>query len=122
IDLTIVQKESYQTFLDRGIQESFSEINENGGILDFTGKNWKLEFGSHHLGEAKITPEEARRKGLTYDAPLRTEVKLTNLRTGETAVQEVFLSDLPLMTETGTFIVNGVDRAVVNQLVRSPGI
>jgi DNA-directed RNA polymerase subunit beta len=122
IDLTIVQKQSYQNFIDSGIQESFSEINENGGILDFTGKNWKLEFGAHHLGEAKITPEEARRKGLTYDAPLRTEVKLTNLRTGESAVQEVFLSDLPLMTETGTFIVNGVDRAVVNQLVRSPGI
>ncbi|MCD8526760.1 DNA-directed RNA polymerase subunit beta [Candidatus Woesebacteria bacterium] len=122
VDLIQVQTESYQDFLDNGVQEAFAEINENGGILDFTGKNWKLEFGNHFLGTPKLTPEEARRKGLTYDAPLRTEVKLTNLRTEETNVQEVFMADLPLMTETGTFVINGVDRCVVNQLVRSPGI
>ena len=122
IDLTAVQRESYLEFLNNGVQESFAEINENGGILDFTGKNWKLEFGTHRLGDSRLTPEEARVKGLTYDAPLRVEVTLTNLRTGATTVQEVFMGDLPLMTENGTFVINGVDRAVVNQLVRSPGI
>jgi DNA-directed RNA polymerase subunit beta len=122
IDLTEVQRQSYEWFLEKGISESFAEINENGGILDFTGKNWKLEFGKYFLGEPKITPDDARVKGLTYDAPLRVEVILTNLRSGETVVQEVFMGDIPLMTESGTFVINGVDRAVVNQLVRSPGI
>jgi DNA-directed RNA polymerase subunit beta len=122
VDLTEVQKDSYAHFLENGIQESLQEINENGGILDFTGKNWKLEFGKHFFGPAKLTPAQARQKGLTYDAPLRVEVTLTNLRTGATTVQEVFMGDVPLMTESGTFIINGVDRAVVNQLVRSPGI
>ena len=122
IDLTEVQKQSYDQFLTQGVQDAFSEINDNGGIVDFTGKNWKLEFGAHHLDAAKITPDEARTKGLTYDAPLRVEVTLTNLRTGETVIQEVFMGDIPLMTEAGTFVINGVDRAVVNQLVRSPGI
>ncbi len=122
IDLTEVQKQSYDQFLSQGVQDAFSEINDNGGIVDFTGKNWKLEFGNHHLDAAKITPDEARTKGLTYDAPLRVKVTLTNLRTGETVVQEVFMGDIPLMTEAGTFVINGVDRAVVNQLVRSPGI
>lgn len=122
IDLTEVQKESYNDFLVSGIQDAFAEINDNGGIVDFTGKNWKLEFGKHYLDEPKITPDEARLKGLTYDAPLRVEVTLTNLRTNETVVQEVFMGDIPLMTEAGTFVINGVDRAVVNQLVRSPGI
>lgn len=122
VDLIQVQTESYQNFIENGIQEAFAEINENGGILDFTGKNWKLEFGNHFLSDPKITPEDARRKGLTYDAALRAEVKLTNLRTEETNIQEVFMADMPLMTETGTFVINGVDRCVVNQLVRSPGI
>ncbi len=122
IDLTAVQRESYNEFLQQGIQESFAEINENGGILDFTSKNWKLEFGSHHLSEARVQPEEARQKGLTYDSALRVEVTLTNLRTGAINVQEVFMGEVPLMTENGTFVINGVDRAVVNQLVRSPGI
>ncbi len=122
MDLTAVQRDSYLEFLDKGIQESFAEINENGGILDFTSKNWKLEFGTHHLSEPRVMPEEARQKGLTYDAALRVEVTLTNLRTGATTVQEVFMGDVPLMTENGTFVINGVDRAVVNQLVRSPGI
>ncbi len=122
IDLTAVQRESYDEFLQKGIQESFAEINENGGILDFTGKNWKLEFGAHHLSGPRVQPEEAREKGLTYDSALRVEVTLTNLRTGAINVQEVFMGEVPLMTENGTFVINGVDRAVVNQLVRSPGI
>jgi DNA-directed RNA polymerase subunit beta len=122
IDLTEVQKQSYDRFLSEGIQNAFSEINDNGGILDFTARNWKLEFGKHYLDNPKLTPDEARMKGLTYDAPLRVEVTLTNLRTNETVVQEVFMGDIPLMTESGTFVINGVDRAVVNQLVRSPGI
>ncbi len=122
IDLTEVQKESYDAFLRQGIQDAFAEINENGGIVDFTGKNWKLVFGKHYFDEPKLTPDEARLKGLTYDAPLRVEVTLTNLRTSDTVIQEVFMGDIPLMTEAGTFVINGVDRAVVNQLVRSPGI
>lgn len=122
INLTDVQAQSYDWFLTEGIREAFHEINDNGGILDFTGKNWKLEFGNHRFEEPQITPNEAREKGLTYDAPLRVEVTLTNLRTEEVVAQEVFMGDIPLMTEAGTFIVNGVERAVVNQIVRSPGI
>lgn len=122
IDLTSVQKESYQHFLNDGIQDAFAEINDNGGIVDFTGKNWRLTLGRHYFDQPKLTPDKARLKGLTYDAPLRVEVTLTNLRTNEAVTQEVFMGDIPLMTEAGTFVINGVDRAVVNQLVRSPGI
>jgi DNA-directed RNA polymerase subunit beta len=122
LDLTKVQRESYQEFLDTGIRESLDEINAERGIEDFTGKNWSLKFGEYHFGKSKYTPSQAKRKAVTFDMPLRVEATLTNKRTGEEQTQEVFLGDIPRMTDAGTFIVNGIERAVVTQLVRSPGI
>lgn len=119
LDLIKVQKESYQWFLNEGIKEALAGISP---IVDFTGKNWQLEFISHDLDAPKYSPAEAMSKGLTYDVPLRVKTKLTNLQTGDTAEQEVFMGDIPQMTETGTFIISGIERAVVNQLVRSPGV
>jgi len=119
LNLVDVQKESYQWFLDTGIRESLDSISP---IDDFTGKNWQLEFGDHTVGEPKYSPQQALKKGLTYEAPLRVKAKLTNLQTGDVTKQEVFMGDIPQMTQVGTFIINGIERAVVNQLVRSPGV
>lgn len=118
-DLTKLQKDSYDAFLRTGIGELLSEINP---ILDFTGKNWKLELGKYSFGQPRHSPTRASLKGVSYDAPLRAEVKLTNLQTNETYEQEVFLGDIPQMTDKGTFIINGIERAIVNQIVRSPGV
>lgn len=122
LDLTLVQRESYQWFLEQGIKEALKEINSTAGIEDFTKKNWKLTFGNYTLGKAKVSLSQARIKALTYDMPLRVEATLTNKQTGEVVKQEVFMGDIPKMTANGTFIINGIERAVVNQLVRAPGI
>ena len=119
LDLVLIQEESYLQFLETGVSEVLSEVSP---IEDFTGRNWSLTFGRHSLGEPRLTPQEAIEKGLTYDIPLKVEVVLTNKQTGENVRQEVFLADLPKMTGKGTFIINGIERCVVNQLVRSPGI
>lgn len=118
LNLTAVQLESYQWFLNQGIKEALQAISP---IEDFTGKNWQLEFGDHNLGQPKHSPSFAKEKGLSYEIPLKAQVKLTNKQTGEITSQEVFLGDIPQMTDIGTFIINGIQRAVVNQLVRSPG-
>jgi DNA-directed RNA polymerase subunit beta len=119
LNLIDVQKESYQWFLDVGIQEALTSVSP---IDDFTGKNWQLEFGEHFIGEPKYTPDQALKKGLTFEAPLRVKAKLINLQNGDVTKQEVFMGDIPQMTQVGTFIINGIERAVVNQLVRSPGV
>ena len=119
LDLTLVQRESYQWFLEQGIKDLISEVTP---ILDFTGKNWSLKFGNYHFGTPKYTPSQAKKKAVSYDIPLRVEATLLNKKTGEEQTQEVFLGDIPKMTEAGTFIINGIERAVVTQLVRSPGI
>ncbi|MEK7570984.1 MAG: DNA-directed RNA polymerase subunit beta [Patescibacteria group bacterium] len=119
LDLLAVQKKSYKIFQEEGIAEIVKEITP---VDDFTGKNWALAFHKHKLGEATIDPEVALVKGLTYSAPLTVSVTLTNKKTDEHQSAEVFLGDIPQMTERGTFIVNGIERAVVNQLVRSPGV
>lgn len=119
LDLIAVQRESYRWFLEEGIPEVLAEVSP---IEDFTGKNWSLTFGQHFLGKPKYDLEEAKRKGATLDAPLRVEATLVNKQTGETVSSEVFLGDFPVMTEKGTFIINGIERCVVNQLVRSPGV
>lgn len=119
LDLIAIQKNSYQSFLDKGIQEAFEEVNP---VEDFTGKNWSLEFLDYHFGKPKHTPTQAKEKGVTYDMPLRVKTRLTNKQTGRAVAQEVFLGDIPKMTSTGTFIINGIERAVVNQIVRSPGV
>jgi DNA-directed RNA polymerase subunit beta len=118
-DLTLVQRESYQWLLEHGIRELLAEVSP---ISDFTGKNWELTFSDYFYGKPRITPSQAREKGLTYDMPLRVTASLTNKQNGHHVTQEVFLGDIPAMTDHGTFIVNGIERCVVNQLVRSPGI
>jgi len=119
LDLTLVQRESYQWFLERGIRELLTEVSP---ISDFTGKNWELAFGDYFFGRPRLTHEQAREKGLTFDIPLKVTATLTNKQTGHQVTQEVFLGDIPAMTQNGTFIINGIERCVVNQLVRSPGI
>lgn len=118
LDLVAVQKESFKVFLEKGIGENIAEISP---IEDFTGKNFSLTFGVYSLGKPKHTPEEAIEKGVTYDQPLKVEATVLNKQTGSKSSQEVFLCDLPIMLPKGSFIINGIERAVVNQLVRAPG-
>lgn len=118
LNLTQIQIDSYKQFIEDGIRESLTELNP---IKDFTGKVFEFEFLSNRIGLPKITPKQAIDKGVTFEAPLWATVKLTNLQSKATQQQEIFLGDIPMMTVTGTFIINGVERVVVNQLVRSPG-
>lgn len=119
LDLLAVQKESYEDFLTSGIAKVLQEVSP---VEDFTGKNWSLEFLSYRFGKPKYTPSQAIEKGVTFDAPLKVKAKLLNKQTGETVEEEIFLGNIPQMTSVGTFIINGIERAVVNQLVRSSGI
>ncbi len=119
LDLLKVQKESYKWFLEKGIKQVLEEISP---IEDFTEKNWTLELKDYRLGKAANTPDIALSKGVTFDAPLYVNATLTNKKTNASYDQEVFLGDIPQMTDRGTFIINGIERAVVNQLVRSPGV
>ncbi len=119
LDLLAVQKTSYELFQQKGIEEIIQEVTP---VDDFTGKNWSLTFHEHKIGKVSNDPETALIKGLTFNSPLTVTVTLTNKKTGETHNAEVFLGDIPQMTERGTFIINGIERAVVSQLVRSPGV
>jgi DNA-directed RNA polymerase subunit beta len=119
LDLLAIQKASYKLFQEKGIGEILQEVSP---VDDFTGKNWTLEFHEHKIGKPSIDPETALIKGLTYNAPLTVGVTLMNKKTGEKHDTEVFLGDIPQMTDRGTFVVNGIERAVVNQLVRSSGV
>jgi DNA-directed RNA polymerase subunit beta len=117
-NLIELQQNSYQWFLREGLQEMFRDISP---IQDFTG-NLVLEFIDYSLGEPKYSMEECKERDVTYAAPLRVRVRLLNRETGEIKEQEVFMGDFPLMTPTGTFIINGAERVIVSQLVRSPGV
>ncbi len=119
LDLLLVQKESYKWFLEVGIPEILKEISP---IDDFTEKNWSLVFKDYRIGKPPATPSATIAKGLTFDAPLYVKAALINKKTEGVIEQEVFLGDIPQMTERGTFIINGVERTIVNQLVRSPGV
>jgi len=119
LDLLKIQENSYKLFQEEGIARILKEISP---VDDFTGKNWSLSFGEHKIGSPTIDPETALNKGLTYNAPLTVKVSLTNKKTNANYDAEVFLGDIPQMTKRGTFVVNGIERAVVNQLVRSPGV
>jgi DNA-directed RNA polymerase subunit beta len=119
LDLVAVQKNSYQAFLDKGIDTLLNEISP---VEDFTGKNWELSFESSLLGKPKYTPSQAMRKGVTFEYPLRVKTSLLNKKTTRQIKKEVFLGNIPAMTERGTFVINGIERAVVNQLIRSPGV
>ena len=116
-NLIEIQKRSYDWFLEEGLQEIFQDISP---IQDFTG-NLQLSFEGFSLGEPKYSVEECKERDVTFAAPLKVNVRLINRETGEIKEQEVFMGEFPLMTETGTFIINGAERVIVSQLVRSPG-
>jgi len=122
LDLVKLQIDSYQAFLTNGIKRQLTEVNGDHGIEDYTGKNWRLSFGDYRFGKPKYTIDQAKRKGVSYDMPLYVEATLLNKKTGEEQKQEVFLGDVPKMTSIGTFVINGIERAVVTQLVRAPGV
>ncbi|HEY0380652.1 MAG TPA: DNA-directed RNA polymerase subunit beta [Candidatus Elarobacter sp.] len=120
-DLIELQKASFKWFISDGLKEAFDSISP---IKDFTG-NLVLEFGDHSLGEPKYTVEECRERDMTYSAPLRVRVRLITAESGEIKGipdQEIFMGDFPLMTDKGTFMINGAERVIVSQLVRSPGV
>ncbi|MGB9868114.1 MAG: DNA-directed RNA polymerase subunit beta [Bacillota bacterium] len=116
-NLIEVQHNSYQWFLREGLREVFRDISP---IEDFTG-NLIMEFLDYELGEPKYSVEECKQRDVTYAAPMKVKVRLINKTTGEVKEQEVFMGEFPLMTPKGTFIINGAERVVVSQLVRSPG-
>ena len=119
-NLIEVQKNSYQWFLDEGLREVFKDISP---IVDYTG-NLSLELVDYQLckEDIKYSIEECKERDATYAAPIKVNVHLRNEETGEIAQHDIFMGDLPLMTETGTFVINGAERVIVSQLVRSPGI
>ncbi len=117
-DLVSVQKDSYKWFLEDGIRELLAEISP---VKDFIGRDLELSFSDYYLDEPKFDEVTSKEKNITYEAPLRVKTVLKNLRTGDVKEQEIFLGDLPVMTPRGTFIINGVERVVVSQLVRSAG-
>jgi DNA-directed RNA polymerase beta' subunit len=118
-NLNEAQLKSYQWFLQKGLNELLEEISP---IRDHTGKEFELYFSDYRFDEPKYDETTARYKEATYEAPLRCTLRLLNNRTGKELKQEVYFGDFPIMTEHGTFIVNGVERVVVAQLVRSPGV
>src|SRR6266446_4729751 len=116
-----IQLDSFEWFKKEGLRELFDEISP---IEDFTGKNLKLEFivPPEPFGKPKYTEDECRDRDTTYAAPLTVKARLTNKETGEIIEKDIFMGDFPLMTKEGTFIINGAERVVVSQLVRSPGV
>jgi len=117
-NLIEVQRSSYEWFLNHGLREIFEDISP---IQDFTG-NLVLEFVDYSLGKPKYSVDECKERDANYAVPLKVKVRLINKETGEVKEQEVFMGDFPLMTQNGTFIINGAERVIVSQLVRSPGV
>src|SRR3989344_2384500 len=118
-NLVQVQLDSYNWFLKEGFKELLEEVSP---IKDWTGKELELSFIDFKIEEPKYSELESKAKNITYEAPLRISVSLKNLKHDSTQEQEIYLADLPLMTERGTFIVNGVERVVISQLIRSSGV
>src|SRR5881396_741394 len=118
-DLIATQLDSFSWFRTEGLRELFDEINP---ITDYTGKNFELKFLDYEFGPPKFSVEECRNRDMTYAAPLRIRTRLTIKETGEIKESEVYMGDFAMMTGEGTFIVNGTERVVVSQLVRSPGV
>ena len=118
-DLVEVQKSSYQWFLKRGLKELLKEFSP---ITDFVGRDLELHFLDCFLDESKFDEKISRARNLTYEAALKVKVRLINKKTGKRVDQEVYFGDIPLITDCGTFIINGIERVIVNQLIRSPGV
>ena len=117
-NLIAIQRNSYNWFLEEGLKETFEEVSP---ITDFSD-TLQLDFLTSSFGEPKYSVEECKDRDATYAAPLRIKVRLLNKESGEIKEQEVFMGDFPLMTEQGTFVINGAERVIVSQLVRSPGV
>lgn len=117
-DLLEIQKKSYQWFIEKGIQEVFQDLFP---VEDFSG-TFKIEFGDYHFEEPRFSIKESKDRETTYSAPLKVEVRLFNRETGEVKEQEIFMGDMPIMTDSGTFVINGAERVIVSQLVRSPSV
>ncbi len=113
------QKDSWRWFVEEGLSEIFSEINP---IDDYTGQKLSLRFGKYYFGEPKSTDQYAKENNLTFEAPLHATVELTNKTSGVVEEQEIYLGDYPWMTDRGTFVINGTERVVVSQLIRSAGV
>ena len=118
-NLIEAQSDAYQWFLEKGLRELFDEINP---INDFTGKDLELSLTDYYLDEPKTDELTAKNKNVSYEAPLRAKARLVIKKTGEIKEQEIYLGDFPVMTDRGTFIINGVERVVVSQLIRSSGV
>lgn len=118
-NLIETQLDSYSWFLEKGLREILDEINP---VKDFTEKDMELTFAEYYLDDPKYDEVTAKNKNISYEAPLRCKVKLLIKQTGEIKEQEIYLGDFPLMTDRGTFIINGVERVVVSQIIRSPGV
>lgn len=118
LDLIEVQKESYRWFLTEGIAEMLKQLFP---ISDYTGKNWLLSYNKYYFEDPPLTFEDAQEKGLTYSQPLYLNVTLKNLKTEKEITEDVFFGDIPIMTPRGTFIINGIERCIINQLIRAPG-
>ena len=118
-DLLEIQKKSYQWFIDTGIREVFDELLSP--VENFSG-TLSLEFGDYHFDEPRYSIKQSKDRETTFAAPLKVEVRLFNHETGEVKEQEIFLGDMPVMTDSGTFVINGAERVIVSQLVRSPSV
>ncbi|OGL66861.1 DNA-directed RNA polymerase subunit beta [Candidatus Uhrbacteria bacterium RIFCSPHIGHO2_12_FULL_47_11] len=118
-DLTEIQKNSYAWLFSDGLKELFDEVSP---IKDFTGRDLELWFDEYYFDDPKFEEVTSRLKNVTFEAPLRVKARIVNKRSGETKSQEVYLGDMPLMTPRGTFVINGVERTVVSQLIRSAGV
>ena len=118
-DLLAIQKDSYKWFIEKGLKELCEEISP---IRDYADKELELYFGDYYFDEPKNSERKAKEHGLSYEAPLRVKVRLENKKGGEIKDQEIYLGDFPIMTKRGTFIVNGVERVIVSQIIRSSGV
>ena len=117
-DLLEIQKKSYDRFITVGIKEVFDDLFP---VENFSG-TLSLEFGDYHFDKPRYSIKESKDRETTYSAPLRVDVRLFNRETGEVKEQEIFMGDMPMMTESGTFVINGAERVIVSQLVRSPSV
>ncbi|MEK7072566.1 MAG: DNA-directed RNA polymerase subunit beta, partial [Patescibacteria group bacterium] len=118
-DLIELQKKSYAWFWEDGLKELFEEVSP---ITDFIGRDLEVYFGEYTLDDPKFDEVTSKKKNITFEAPLRVNTTLLNKKTGQSVDQEVYLGDFPLMTDRGTFIINGIERVIVSQLIRSAGV
>ena len=113
------QIQSYEWFNKQGLEDVFREVSP---IMDYTSKKYELHFQDHEFRPPKYSPQECKEREITFSQPLYVRTRLVMKETGEIKEQEIFMGDFPMMTQNGTFIINGAERVVVSQLVRSPGI